>query len=105
MSGGSYNYLFTAQDLEDLQAHRHDLEEMASRLAELGYAQDAARETEELLVLYRQWETRAAVRMRRLADVWHAVEWWDSNDSSEDAVREALAKYRGDNDDAGTPRA
>jgi hypothetical protein len=105
MSGGSYSYLFAAQDLEDLQAHRHDLEEMANRLAGLGYAQDAARETEELLLLFRQWETRAAVRMQRLADVWHAVEWWDSNDSSEDGVHEALTKYRGDHDDAGTPRA
>jgi hypothetical protein len=101
MSGGSYNYLFTAQDLQDLQARRWDLEEMANRLAGLGYAQDAARETEELLVLLRQWETRAEVRLRRLIDVWHAVEWWDSNDSSEQRVHEALTKYRHDTD--GTP--
>ncbi|MET7687962.1 hypothetical protein ABZT06_08275 [Streptomyces sp. NPDC005483] len=101
MSGGSYNYLCYMQDLEDLQSHRHDLEEMASRLAGLGYAQDAARETEELLLLLRQWETRAAARVQRLADVWHAVEWLDSSDSGEDGVREALAKYR--NDAEGTP--
>jgi len=101
MSGGSYNYLFTAQDLEDLHNRRFDLEEMATRLAGLGYAQDAARETEELLLLFRQWEVRAEARMRRLSDVWHAVEWWDSNDSSEDRVHEALAKYRDDTD--GTP--
>lgn len=101
MSGGSYNYLCGAQDLEDLRARRFDLEEMASRLAGLGYAQDAARETEELLLLLRQWETRAAVRMSRLSDVWRAVEWWDSNDSSESRVHEALAKYRDDTD--GTP--
>ena len=101
MSGGSYNYLCTALDLEDLHSRRHDLDDMAKRLAELGYAQDAARETEELLLLLRQWETRAGVRMRRLADVWKAVEWWDSNDSSETRVHEALAKYRGDTD--GTP--
>lgn len=105
MSGGSYNYLYTAQDLEDLRSRRYDLEEMAARLAGLGYAQDAARETEELLLLYRQWETRASVRMRRLADVWHAVEWWDSNDSGEGEVRQALANYRGEHDDAGQPHA
>ncbi len=105
MSGGSYNYLFAIQDLEDLQARQYDLEEMANRLAGLGYAQDAARETEELLLLYRQWQVRAETRMRRLADIWHAVEWWDSNDSSEECVHEALAKYRGDHDDAGTPHA
>ncbi|MER5875459.1 hypothetical protein ABT119_05960 [Streptomyces sp. NPDC001910] len=105
MSGGSYNYLYTAQDLEDLHNRRHDLEAMANRLAGLGYAQDAARETEELLVLLRQWETRATVRVRRLEDIWHAVEWWDSSDSSEDGVRDALAKYRAERDDAGKPDA
>lgn len=105
MSGGSYNYLCAIQDLEDLQARQHDLANMAERLAGLGYAQDAARETEELLLLFRQWQTRADIRLRRLTDVWKAVEWWDSNDSSETRVHEALAKYRGDHDDAGTPRA
>ena len=96
MSGGSYNYLYSALDLEDLQVHRADLQAMADRLAGLGYAQDAARETEELLLLFRQWETRAAVRITRLRDLWHAVEWWDSNDRSEDTVKAALAAYRGD---------
>ena len=101
MSGGSYNYLCDAQDLGDLNAHRYYLEEMATRLTGLGYAQDAAAETEELLALLRQWEVRATVRMRRLSDLWHAVEWWDSCDSGEDRVHEALAKYRGDH--TGTP--
>ncbi|MFE0794777.1 hypothetical protein [Streptomyces mutabilis] len=101
MSGGSYHYLCAAMDLEDLLAKRYALDEMSNRLAGLGYAQDAARETEELLLLLRQWEIRAETRLRRLTDVWKAVEWWDSNDSSEDRVHEALAKYRGDAD--GTP--
>jgi hypothetical protein len=101
VSGGSYNYLHCALDLEDLQARQHDLQDMAKRLASFGYAQDAARETEELLLLLRQWQTRAEVRITRLRDLWKAVEWWDSNDSSETRVHEALAKYRGDTD--GTP--
>ncbi|MER7053475.1 hypothetical protein [Streptomyces sp. NPDC000351] len=105
MSGGSYNYLCSALDLEDLLSKRYDLDEMSTRLAGLGYAQDAARETEELLLLLRQWEIRAETRLRRLTDVWKAVEWWDSNDSGEKRVDEALAKYRGDHDDAGAPRA
>lgn len=103
MSGGSYNYLCTVQDLEDLQAHRYGLEEMASRLAGLGYAQDAARETEELLLLLRQWEVRATARLERLTEVWRAVEWWDSNDWGEERVSEALAKYRGDTDGKPAP--
>jgi 3-methyladenine DNA glycosylase AlkD len=101
MSGGSYNYLFTACDLEDIQSKQNDLSEMADRLAALGYAQDAAAETEELLILFRQWQLRAGVRLRRLEKVWKAVEWWDSCDSTEDAVKAALAEYR--NDHGSTP--
>ncbi|MBR8638604.1 hypothetical protein KEF29_03140 [Streptomyces tuirus] len=96
MSGGSYNYLYEACDLEDLQNRQHDLRDMADRLAALGYAQDAATETEELLALFRQWQIRAGVRIRRLENVWKAIEWWDSADWSEHRVHEALAEYRSD---------
>ncbi|MFF9043334.1 hypothetical protein [Streptomyces parvulus] len=96
MSGGSYNYLYEVCDLEDLQARQHDLADMAERLAGLGYAQDAARETEELLLLFRQWQTRAGARTTRLQGLWKAVERWDSSDGGEDDVKAALAAYRGD---------
>lgn len=95
MSGGSYNYLFR-DDLADLLGKETELREMADRLAGLGYAEDAARETEELLTMLRQWRIRAEVRVRRLSDVWHAVEWWDSSDWGEDKVREAVAAYQGE---------
>lgn len=98
MSGGSYNYLCHAFDLDDLLEKRGSLQEMADRLAGLGYAEDAAKETEELLVLLNQWRVHAEVRRNRLAEVWKAVEWWDSSDCGEDGVREALAKYRGEAD-------
>lgn len=94
MSGGSYDYLCWVLDLGELAAKEHQLEEMADRLAGLGYAQDAARETQELLVQLRQFKVRAEVRTKRLSDVWHAVEWWDSSDVSEESVHKALAKYR-----------
>jgi hypothetical protein len=96
VSGGSYNYLGSIcyDDLGDLLNKRTELREMADRLAGLGYAEDAARETEELLVMLRQWQVRAEVRVRRLLDVWHAVEWWDSSDWSEEQVCKALAAYR-----------
>lgn len=98
VSGGSYNYLGSVcyDDLAQLISRKDDLREMADRLAGLGYAEDAARETEELLVMLRQWQIRAEVRVRRLAEVWHAVEWWDSGDSSEERVQKALAAYRGE---------
>jgi hypothetical protein len=97
VSGGSYNYLGSVcADLGGLLDQREDLRSMADRLAGLGYAEDAAAETEELLVMLRQWETRAGVRVRRLRDVWKAVEWWDSCDWGEKQVHEALKAYRGD---------
>lgn len=96
MSGGSYNYLCDAFDLDDLLKKQSDLRDMADRLAALGYARDAATETEELLTMLRQFEVRATVRLSRLADVWKAVEWTDSCDWSEDSIRKALAAYRDD---------
>jgi|SRR6187402_151479 len=96
MSGGSYNYLHGADADDLLSGKSADLARMAERLAGLDYAEDAARETEELILIVRQFRIRAEARMERLAGVWHAVEWWDSCDYSEDQVKQALAKYRGE---------
>lgn len=96
MSGGSFNYLCHTWDLDTLIDKQGDLEAMSQALAGLGYAKDAARETEELLVLLRQWENRATVRLDRLREVWKAMEWWQSCDYSEDTFKEALAEYRGE---------
>lgn len=96
MSGGSYNYLCDAFDLDDLIAKQASLREMADRLAGLDDAKDAAMETEQLLVMLQQWEVRARVRVDRLREVWKAVEWADSGDRSEGSIQEALATYRGE---------
>lgn len=94
MSGGSYDYI-AYKDPDDLFDHERMIEHMADRLAGLGYAEDAARETHELLLLLRQARIRLKTRHDRLSPVWHAVEWWDSQDSGERAVIDALAEYRG----------
>lgn len=94
MSGGSFNYLCDTWDLDHLLGKQGSLEAMSQALATVGYAQDAARETEELLVLLRQWQNQAEVRLKRLTPVWKAMEWWKSNDWGEDDFREALAEYR-----------
>ena len=98
MSGGSYDYLFT-KDASDLIAGYHvdeELRKMADRLAALGYAEDAARETEELICMIAQARVRIDVRAQRLRAVWKAVEWWDSGDNGEDGLQKALAAYRGE---------
>lgn len=97
MSGGSYNYLTAALDLEDLLSKRRDLEAMANRLETLSEiefpgAHAAGRMTRELLVKIELWESHASVTAALLSGVWHDVEWWDSCDYGPDQVREGLDK-------------
>jgi hypothetical protein len=95
MSGGSYNYLCYCDGLSELlDGHMSDLRSMADDLAALGYAEDAAAETEELICMVNQASVRIETRIKRLRAIWKAREWWVSCDSSEDDFKEALAKYR-----------
>ena len=98
MSGGSYNYLTSALDMEDLLHKRRDLEDMAERLEglddrEFPGAKIAAQMTRELLMRLRMWETHAETAIKVLSPVWHDVEWWDSNDYGADQVRDGLKKF------------
>lgn len=93
MSGGSYNYL-AYSEAEHIYEKIEQLEAMSNDLASLGYAADAARETEELLCILRHFHIRVQVRLNRLNGVWHAMEWWRSGDSGECDVTDALKKYR-----------
>jgi hypothetical protein len=83
MSGGSYNYL-CGKDQGSIIDYQDELEKMSNRLAGLGYAVDAAKETEELILIIRQFLNRAGARIDRLSAVWKAVEWWDSWDWGEE---------------------
>lgn len=97
MSGGSYNYLIHKDAGELLQGNGvGDLQAMSDRLAGLGYAVDAARETQEVLLQIRQAQNRIQTSIDRLRVVWRAVEWWDSCDSSESDLKKALGEYRGE---------
>lgn len=97
MSGGSYNYLTSALDLEDLLTKRYHLEAMADRLeglseTEFPGASAAGRMTRELLLKIRLWESHASITASMLSDVWKSVEWWDSCDWGPEAVRNSLTK-------------
>lgn len=93
MSGGSFNYL-CYKSADELFAAEADLQHMADELAQIGYAPDAAAETQELLLDLRAFYNRATTRMRRLNNVWRAVEWWRSCDYSEEQVAEAVQQYQ-----------
>lgn len=98
MSGGSYNYLHS-RDAGDLMGDGSaicDLQDMADRLAGLGWAADAAKDAFDLIAIVRTQKTRVDAALARLEPVFHAVEWWDSCDWSEDRVRDALSMYRGE---------
>jgi hypothetical protein len=97
MSGGSYEYL-CFKDASELLSASHDepLQRMTDRLAALGYAPDAAAETQAVLYQLRQSRTRIQTHIDRMRGIWRAVEWWDSSDSGEDGVVKALAEYRGE---------
>lgn len=97
MSGGSYSYLYL-KDAGDLMATSayNDLEAMAARLAELGWAEDAAKDAFDLIAMVRTQRARMEAAQSRLEGVFRAVEWWDSSDGGEDQVRAALAAYRGE---------
>ncbi len=94
MSGGSYNYL-CFKDATDLLSRSHDAEiqQMADRLAALGY-DDAAQMTTEVLLVLKQSRIRIEARIQFLSDVWHAIEWLDSCDISADTVEQIIKEWR-----------
>jgi hypothetical protein len=94
VSGGSYEYICFADEIDRLLNKRDQVERMADRLAALGYAKDAAKETWDFLLWLRMVEAQFEARHERLSEVWRAVEWWDSGDSGEDGLQAALEEYR-----------
>lgn len=93
MSGGSYDYL-CYKEISRLINSQSDLESMQERLSGLGYAEDAAQETMQLIQSIRQFERLTEVLIERLRPVWRSVEWWDSADISEDWLKVSLYEYR-----------
>ena len=95
MSGGSYDYL-CFKDSNNIFNCDEQIERMANRLAGLGYADDAAKETTAMLLEICQARIRIETHISRLRGLWQDIEWWDSCDCGEDQVKSALAKYRGE---------
>jgi len=93
MSGGSFDYL-CVKDTSDILEYLNQLEDMANALSELGYADDAAKEATELLLVCRKFNVRADTIMRNMSGVFKAMEWWRSGDYGEDSFKEALKEYR-----------
>ncbi|MBY0552873.1 MAG: hypothetical protein K2W95_36655 [Candidatus Obscuribacterales bacterium] len=97
MSGGSYEYICNRDSQELAESYGDPLTNMLERLLGLGYANDAATETQGViddLAELRALMARIDRRMRPVQQVWRAMEWWDSMDSSEEGFRRALEEWR-----------
>lgn len=88
MSGGSFNYLCDAGNLEELARKADDLTDMGRALFEYAPDHPATARTVALVKLIS--ETRIDNSLR---DVWEAMEWWKSCDWSEDDLKNALAEF------------
>lgn len=96
MSGGAYNYLYTAAEPWSgrLGTQRADLERMRDRLDQLAAdgvegAHRAAFRTRVVLAHLERADTVA----QSLTQAWHAVEWRDSGDWGREQMTEVLAQY------------
>jgi hypothetical protein len=94
MSGGSFDYL-CFKEIDELFNRESSIEDMADALAQLGYAEDAARATMDLLLEIRRSRVHLQAMKDKLEPVWKGIEWWHSCDTSEDTFKKVLDKYRG----------
>lgn len=84
MSGGSFNYLGLAVDLEDAVEKPAELRLMAEQLEVIAPGHPVTRYTRHLADSVFERLPEAVTR------VWMAMEWWRSGDWSENSVRAAL---------------
>jgi len=96
MSGGSFNYLHTkeADQWVGFQCTQ-EAEAMIDAMIEAG-ADDAAMETRKILAIADGARVRLEALIEHMAPIWKAMEWWKSNDTSQEMFAKALAKWRGE---------
>jgi hypothetical protein len=94
VSGGSYDYLFS-WPVERVFSDRTQLRRMAERLEALGPDYDLfAILTRAILHTIDEDLRETDAFLRAMEPLYKAIEWWDSNDWTEDEVREALARLQ-----------
>lgn len=99
MSGGSYNY-FYAKAGEEVSRMAGTIEDMAKQLERGPHEGYGERPPDEAQVLMQcatylraiSWKLRCAARLLSAwEEVFHDIEWWESNDSGPDEV---VASFR-----------
>lgn len=95
MSGGSFNYLCWA-DASDIFSKRMDMELMQVALEDAGYI-EAASATKELRTDLRRIEAEIQANIDKLANIWHAMEWYRSGDWSQAQLDDEAAAFKSTN--------
>lgn len=93
MSGGSFNYVSCAQGLAELVKQLDDLIELSDWLSDHATDSKAAADTKELLATIGVLDSVIRQHLTQLGTVWHALEWWVSNDYGEQQFKDAVAEY------------
>lgn len=96
MSGGSFNYLY-CKTLSETMGSIGDLREMVELLEKEFPYSPATIDTRAIYDVLRRMEDawdEPDGEVQRLAKVWHAVEWWQSNDWGINSVEAHVAGYR-----------
>lgn len=90
MSGGAHGYIGRVDSMSELLEKIGHLPDVAQRLRELGHSRVA----EETQSLYDRVMVEPDL-FEELRKVWHAVDYLDSWDYSEDQVAEATREWEG----------
>jgi hypothetical protein len=88
MSGGSFDYLCYKR-IDNIGEARGNLARMSEALVQYEGGSAAAAATREILLDLE----RIGQKIKRLSDVWHAVEWDRSGDWGPDDVVKELSQY------------
>jgi hypothetical protein len=94
MSGGSFNYLFSRELIDS-----SDINEMATAILKLANGTQTKAWKDTFSILQKVQEIRDL--QVKLHDVWHAVEWYHSNDYGWDQAVETILEYeKADNNES-----
>jgi len=85
MSGGSYNYMFSASPF-GFDMYEESLVDMREVLLRLNYSPAATNAFTELIDMVREVEARHS----RLSGIMKAIEWYESGDWSKGAISDHI---------------
>lgn len=93
MSGGSLNYLYCKDEVDELLNEIPDMEYVEKYLIEEGY-KDISMDVRRLIEYILTATNKNKCLSSQLSQVFKAVEWYESGDYSKETLIKVLDKYR-----------